>query len=196
MPKKILAFDDETSGIGEKFGLQQLAGIIYVDSKKVDQFNFRIKLLPEDLIDKKAIEVHGLDPEEGEEPRKVLRDFLNICYKYVDQYDKNDKFTPLGYNCHFDLDHTNIWLNKLGFKYFGGIQNWNALDPLPVLKILRYLGVIDLADLKLGTICNYFEIPIKAHDALSDIEATVKLMSIIMKEFKTIKWESCRKEKD
>lgn len=48
---------------------------------------------------------------------------------------------------------------------------------------LKHLGFIDTVDDKLKTVCEYFNIPIDAHNALSDIEATKNLYELISDRF-------------
>ena len=181
MPRKILAFDLESSGIGREYGLQQFAGIIYINGKKTDELKLDIKIFENDKIDQKAIDVHGLDPKFGIPPESAYKQIIDFFSKYVAKYDKNDKFTPLAFNGVFDLDHLNYFFEKNNDKYFGSWQNWNLIDPLPYFRVMRYLRLIDLPNLKLKDLCEHYGIELKAHDALSDIQATVKLARIFMK---------------
>ena len=68
------------------------------------------------------------------------------------------------------------------FSYLGNIK-----DPYPVLTYLKTLGKIEIENLKLVTVCDYFKIQIDAHDAMSDILATKKLIEILDEFFKELK---------
>ncbi len=185
MPRKILAFDSETSGIGEKYGLQQWSAVAYNNSKKIGSIDLKIKIFETDLIDPKALEVHGLDPTEGLEPREAHKQMVAWLGKFVDKFKKEDKFYPLAYNGGFDIDRTIEFCKKCDDPYFGSWQNFNVIDPLAYARLFRYLGFIDLPNLKLGTLCEYYGIPLKAHDAESDIEAAVKLAGMFIQAIKT-----------
>jgi len=187
MDKKIIAFDNETSGIGKKFGLQQFAGIIFINGKRMKTINIQIKIFKTDKIDKKALEVHGLDPTEGLEPMVAYVKIKEFLGEFVEKYNKNDKLTPLAQNGHFDIDSLCTFFNKCEDSFLGSLINLGGLiDPLPFFRMMRYLGKLNLPDLKLQTLCDHFGIKLKAHDALSDIEATVKLAGIVMNEMKNV----------
>ena len=49
-----------------------------------------------------------------------------------------------------------------------------------MLAMLEYKGLIELPGYKLANVCEYFGIPIKSHDAMSDIEATRILIQLML----------------
>lgn len=189
MSKKVLYFDVETTGTdSHKHDIVQLSGAVEVDGEIKEDFNFRIQPFDFDTIDPKAMEVTGLTIEDlrgYEKPLNVFPQFTHILEKYVDKYDRNDKFYPAGYNVRFDLDFVQQWFYKCGNKYgFGAWQNWKAMDPLPVLQFMDTQGMISLPNYKLSTVCDHFGIAINAHDALSDINATKAVIRRVSELFK------------
>jgi DNA polymerase III subunit epsilon len=179
--KKILYFDCETTGLdSEKHDIIQLAGII-VAGKEIKEFNFNIAPTNPDtsVISQEALDVNGYSIEQimGFTPaRDIYFELLSLFGEYIDKYDKNDKFTPAGYNVRFDVDFLKQFFLKNEDVYYGSWINYRMIDPLPVLYFLDFAGKISLENYKLSTVCEHFGIEIKAHDALSDIRATRELL--------------------
>lgn len=187
MKNKVLYFDVETTGRNAwKNDITQIAGIIEVDGEVVHEFNIKCQPRNWETIDDQALEVTGVS-------RQQLRTFptadeafseleLIIAGKNnpwaVDRYDKNDKFTPAGYNVGFDLDFLQQFFKKSGETYgIGWFINWKSIDGLAISRFLEYSGQLtSIQDHKLGTLCDHFNIHIDAHDALSDIRATRELL--------------------
>ncbi len=184
MNKKILHFDVETTGVDAvKNDVIQFAAIIEVEGSVVEEFEIKMQPHSYDNISPKAIETHGITIEKMkrfEDPCVAWAKITALFGRHIDKYNKSDKFFPAGYNCHFDLDFVNQLSKKCGDKYFGSWMNWRFLDPLPMLYIKFFQGEIDLPDYKLETVCKYYDIDIKAHDALSDIRATREVLKILM----------------
>lgn len=181
MPRKILYFDCETTGLDHiKNDIIQLACIIHIDGKEVDRADFKICPFSFDNISQKAVETHGFtiaDLHKFPEPKKVYKDLIYLFSKYIDRYNKQDKFYPAGYNVKFDLEFLNSFFKKCGDGYGSGTwQNWRAIDPLPFIYAANFADCLYLKNYQLATVCEHFGIKIKAHDALSDVEATIQLI--------------------
>lgn len=190
---KNLYFDTETTGLDAAAnGLIQLAMIIEIDGVVVEEVNLKLKPHPTDLINDEALAVNGITREmlENEEGRLSCREgyleLIKILSKYVSQYDRADKFTPIGYNVSFDMEVLRQFFLKNGDKYFGSWMWWNAADPLQLLRFLKYARKVDLPDFKLSSVCAHFGIPIDAHDALSDIKATRDLAILLRDKYKDL----------
>jgi DNA polymerase-3 subunit epsilon len=187
--KKVLWFDCETTGLDPvKNDIIQLAGIIEIDGKEVDEFDFKCQPFSYDNItlDALAKNKFSLEDIKGfEMPLKVKIDFVNIIGKYCDKFDKNDKFYPAGYEVSFDINFISQWFQKCGDKFFGSwIDRRRPLDPRYLLSIMDYQGIISLPDYKLETVANHFGIAINAHDAFSDIQATRYIFKKVIEELK------------
>lgn len=177
---KILYFDTETTGLNcEKHAMIQLAGILEVDGREVERFNYKIKPFLQDEIDPSALKIHGLNVEtiqQFEEPGKVYNQFVEMLCRHIDKYNSKDKFYPAGYNVRFDLDFLASFFRKNGDVYFGSFCNWKAIDALPILHFFDHMEYVKYENYKLETVCQKMNIQIQAHDALSDIEATRELL--------------------
>lgn len=191
MMNKIIFIDTETGGVNaEKSALIQLSGIIEVDGAEKEKFNFYIKPFENSEVNEKALEVQGRTLEElGTEKyineSIIYKKFLEILDKYIDKYDKNDKFIVAGYNVKFDIDILKALFERNNNKFLFSYFNSSMLDPLYSVRLLQVAGVLPvLENNKLETWCKYFNIELKAHDSLQDITATKKLIEKLVELIK------------
>ena len=188
---KIIFIDTETGGVNaEKSALIQLSGIIEVDGTEKEKFNFYIKPFENSEVNEKALEVQGRTLEELETEKYIdesiiYKKFLEILDKYIDKYDKNDKFIVAGYNVKFDIDILKAFFERNNNKFLFSYFNSSMLDPLYSVRLLQVAGMLPvLENNKLETWCKYFNIELKAHDSLQDITATKKLIEKLVELIK------------
>ncbi len=184
MDKKILWFDTETTGLDENIhGIIQLGYVIEINKEVVEEKNFLIKPPKGTKVDKEALAINKMSLEKIRtfpEGREVYNQIQESWGKHCDKFTKEDKFYPAGYNVDFDLRFMVEFFKQNDDKYFGSWCNWKRIDPLPLLYLLEYKGVLKLENYKLTTVCDYFNIPLTAHDALSDIKATRELFKVLI----------------
>ena len=180
---KIIFIDTETGGVNpEKSALIQLSGIIRIDKKDVEKFNFYIKPFENSEVNEKALEVQGrtldeLKTEKYIEEKEVYKQFINLLDKYIAKYDKTDKFIVAGYNVRFDVDILKALFQRHGNNFLFSYLDSSMLDPLYSIRLLQIAGILPvLENNKLETWCKHFGIELKAHDSLEDIVATKKLI--------------------
>ena len=180
---KIIFIDTETGGVNpEKAALIQLSGIIRIDKKDVEKFDFYIKPFENSEVTEKALEVQGRTLEELKtdkyvEEKEVYKQFINLLDKYIDKYDRTDKFIVAGYNVRFDVDILKAFFQRHGNNFLFSYLDSSMLDPLYSIRLLQIAEVLPvLENNKLETWCKHFGIELKAHDSLEDIEATKKLI--------------------
>jgi len=188
---KIIFIDTETGGVNaEKSALIQLSGIIEVDGTEKEKFNFYIKPFENSEVNEKALEVQGrtleeLGTEKYIDESIIYKKFLEILDKYIDKYDKNDKFIVAGYNVKFDIDILKALFERNNNKFLFSYFNSSMLDPLYSVRLLQVAGMLPvLENNKLETWCKYFNIELKAHDSLQDITATKKLIEKLVELIK------------
>lgn len=191
MMNKIIFIDTETGGVNaEKSALIQLSGIIEVDGTEKEKFNFYIKPFENSEVNEKALEVQGrileeLGTEKYIDESIIYKKFLEILDKYIDKYDKNDKFIVAGYNVKFDIDILKALFERNNNKFLFSYFNSSMLDPLYSVRLLQVAGMLPvLENNKLETWCKYFNIELKAHDSLQDITATKKLIEKLVELIK------------
>ena len=180
---KIIFIDTETGGVNpEKAALIQLSGIIRIDKKDVEKFNFYIKPFENSEVTEKALEVQGRTLEELKtdkyvEEKEVYKQFIKLLDKYIDKYDRTDKFIVAGYNVRFDVDILKAFFQRHGNNFLFSYLDSSMLDPLYSIRLLQIAEVLPvLENNKLETWCKHFGIELKTHDSLEDIEATKKLI--------------------
>ena len=180
---KIIFIDTETGGVNpEKAALIQLSGIIRIDKKDVEKFNFYIKPFENSEVNEKALEVQGrtldeLKAEKYIEEKEVYKQFINLLDKYIDKYDRTDKFIVAGYNVRFDVDILKAFFQRHGNNFLFSYLDSSMLDPLYSIRLLQIAEVLPvLENNKLETWCKHFGIELKTHDSLEDIVATKKLI--------------------
>ncbi len=187
---KYLFVDTETTGFNPSIHtVHQVAGIISIDGKEVDEFNFEMRPHPDKQIEEKALAVSGLkisdvisrDLTSGQ----ACTEFRLILEQHVDKYNKADKFILVAYNASFDASFLNAWFKSHGNDFFFGLVHGGAyLDPLQLALFLEIKEKkrIFLPNRKLETVASTLGIKLdNAHDALADIRATKQVLSELWK---------------
>ncbi len=176
---KLFYIDVETTGTNpKKHGLIQIAGIIEIDGREEERINLLVSPFEGDVIEDEALEVIGKDEKvlwSYEKPKIIYDRLIGYMEKYVDRYDRTDKFHFIGYNSRFDDSFIRSWFRKLDDVYYGSWFYWPAID----VSNLAAVSLIDqrsaMPNFKLMTVADYLGIdvdPDKAHDALYDVEIT------------------------
>lgn len=174
--RKIFFFDVETTGLDpKKQDIIQLAYIIEINGEIKEQGSFRCQPFNYDTIEKSALGVNKITVEElktFKTPQQAYRELKNVLLKYVDPYNKKDKFSPAGYNVRFDVDFLKEFFFKNGDKYYGALFDYHVLDVFTLAYVLEFKGHLNLDSFKLINVAKSFDIDFVAHDALADIETT------------------------
>lgn len=184
---KVCYFDTETTGIDpEAQDVLQFAYIIEIDGEVKREGSMFMQPFVYETISPEALAVNNLTVEQiktYDRPEVVHKVMLKLFGEFIDKFDRSDKFYPAGYNVNFDMDFLKNFFLKNHDNYFGSWFNWHRIDPLPLLYFLEYDGKISLKDYKLQTVCDYYEIEIAAHEALSDIKATRQLIKLLQAKY-------------
>jgi len=184
LSEKVFWFDVETTGlIPKKHDIVQLGYIIEINHNIVEEGKFLAQPFNYDTIEKSALECNKLTIETIKtfpEPKKVHLQILALLDKYIDKYNKQDKFIAAGYNVDFDIQMFNEFFKKNNHLYFWSYFDYHKLDPITFIFMLEYKGLISLENHRLANVCKYFGININAHDALEDIKATRELVYKLM----------------
>lgn len=176
---KRIWIDTETTGTDpDKHDIWQLAGIIETDTEE-QEFDFKMKPINMESVDKEALEVGGVTMEQlagFPDARMVLTDFSMLLSRYVSPYNRQDKFTIYGFNVRFDEDMLRAWWRKCGNKFYGSYFWWPSVD----VAQLAHVHLMDnekrhvMPNFKLGTVATVMGIAIedRLHDAMTDIRLT------------------------
>ena len=172
-----LWLDGETTGLDSlKNDIIQLACIPVVGG--VEQsitFNQYCQPINWNEIDDAALAVNGLKRSQlpGFQKAEAM---VNNLVLFAKQFDC--KFIIAGYNVGFDKDFLAALFKKVGREGdFLELFTGDIRDTMKRAKKLK--AQLPTPNIKLATLANHFGIPINAHDALSDIQATIKVDKIL-----------------
>ncbi|MFA5652107.1 MAG: 3'-5' exonuclease [Candidatus Paceibacterota bacterium] len=184
---KLLFFDLETAGLSPtENGIHQISGCIEIDGVEKECFDFKVAPNPSLKISDEALRVSNKTREEvvAYPPMDVVyKQFITLLSKYVDKFDKKDKFFLVGYNnASFDNQFLREWFSQNGDKYYGSWFWPNTLD-VYILATQKFLNKrCELIDFKLKTVSKCAGIEVdesRLHDAIYDIELTRNLYKIV-----------------
>ena len=185
---KVLFFDLETTGtLVNKHGIHQLSGMIVVDGEVKEKFDFKVQPNPKAEILQEALDVAGVTKEQimayppmGE----IYKQFVDLLSKYVDRYNKKDKFFLAGYNiASFDNSFLRAWFIQNGDKYFGSWFWSNCFDVMVLAAPYLSEKRAEMENFKQGTVAKALGINVddsKLHDALYDIEICKQICDIVL----------------
>ena len=171
-----LFIDLETAGLDYKRnGIVDISYIIedeHKDYAEVARGTIKINPLYKTSISKRAMEINGYTIEQVKQ-----FDLLDVGIKtlhkiLVSSIPDGDKYNVVAYNQDFDKNFLIEAYNLILPRAFGKIMSYKWICPYQVIIWKSHLGLIDLPDHKLQTVCNVLGIPIEAHKSDSDIEAT------------------------
>jgi len=194
--QKLVFIDVETTGTDpERHGLTQVSGCIQIDDEVKESFDFYLRPFPQDQIEDAALEVTGIDRrqllppdhpdhlavpgQEFADPREIYARLQVMLGKYVNQYDKTDKFQFVGYNAHsFDMPFMRKFWEKNGDRYFGSWFWYPCLDVMLVWAQILQTARPELVNFKLATVARHCGIEVddtRLHDSQYDIDLTRQL---------------------
>nr|DAF67696.1 MAG TPA: DNA polymerase III subunit alpha [Caudoviricetes sp.] len=184
---KVLFFDLETTGTYPgKHGIHQMSGEVVIDGEIKEKFDFKVRPNPKAEILDEALAVAGVTREQimSYPPmEEVFPQFVAILDKYVDRFDKKDKFFLAGYNiASFDNQFLRGWFLQNGDKYFGSWFWSNCLDVMVLATPYLAARRAEMENFKQGTVAKYLGIQVddtKLHDALYDIEICKAIYDIV-----------------
>lgn len=187
---KLFFFDLETTGANPaKHGIHQISGEIIINDTVKEFFNYNVKPNPKAIIENEALAIANVTREElldytpmGE----VHKDLVNMLSKYVDRYNKYDKFHLVGFNnASFDNNFFRGFFLQNNDNYFG---SWFWSDTIDVMCLASYHLRKErhkLNNFQLSTVAEYLGIKVeedKLHDAYYDIYLTKEIYKIVTKK--------------
>ena len=170
---KTLFFDVETSGTDDKKnGILQLVGEVELDEVVKESFDYKMKVFPGQIIEDGELEANGFTYEQIEgfdDPFKCFLKFTKMLNKYVDRFERTDRFTLVGYNSRFDDGFLREWFLNCHEKYYGAYFYWPAIDVSNIVAVKYRKVRSQFLNFKLMTVAKTLKIEVdesKAHDAV------------------------------
>ena len=168
--------------------LLQLSAAIEIEWQVVEKLDYYIKPYPTDpLITKEATDKHGITAEiiqknEGnkfKDPHLVFTDLKEKLAKYVDPYNKQDKFFMVGYNI---ISYDDVVLRKFFGKnndsYYGSWFWYPPIDMMAICADVLLSKRMEMPNFQLATVAQYMGIKIEEnqlHNAMYDVKITREL---------------------
>jgi len=181
---KLFFYDLETTGLNFKTNaIHQISGMIVVDGEVRERFEFKVQPHFGAVIDDAALVVSNRTKEEilAYPPiKQVYAKLFALFTKYVDRFDRFDKYVLAGYNnLSFDNHFFREFVTKhCDDKYYGSYFWSNSIDVFALasdhLKDERH----KMSDFKLRSVAKQLGIEVdesKLHDAQYDIELTYQI---------------------
>lgn len=154
----------------------QIAGLIEINDEIVEKFDLFCAPHKDAVIDPVALEINKRTLQEIQSfppLSQAIVKLKNVLGKYVSRYDKNDKFVAAGYNVGFDREMLYSAFKNIGDNYGFGCWCFSVARDVCTLVSDAIIELdLRLPNYQLGTVCSYYGIPIEAHNALGDIQAT------------------------
>lgn len=184
---KILFYDLETTGVyPHQNGIHQIAGIVTVEGKVIEEFDIKLKPHPKCKIEKQALDVAGITQADLDSYQPMEDGYLkliNILDTYVDRFNKRDKMHLCGYNNRaFDDRFIRRFFEYNRNKFFGAYFWSDSMDMLALMSYTLRKKRHLMENFKLGTVCNFVGIPFneeEAHDGLYDTRKTMELFNFM-----------------
>lgn len=186
---KLVFFDLETTGTNPgKHGIHQISGQIVIDGVIKETFDFHVQPNPKALIEDEALKVGNVTREQilAYPPmQQVYQEFVSMLGKYVDKFNKKDKFFLVGYNnAAFDNQFLRGFFLQNGDVYFGSWFWANSIDVMVLASAYLATRRPDMENFKLSTVARTLGVDVQnesLHDAMYDIELTKAVFDIITK---------------
>lgn len=188
---KLFFYDLETTGTNPgRHGIHQISGEIVIDGKSVETFDFKVQPNPKAQIEDAALAVGGVTREQimaYPSMGQVYTQLVTMLAKYVNKYDKTDKFHLVGYNNRgFDDNFFRGFFLQNGDNFFGSWFWADSIDVLVLASTFLADRRADLPNFKLATVADFLGIDTtagKLHDASFDIFVTKAVFDFIMSKF-------------
>lgn len=184
--KDIVSGKETTGTLVNKHGIHQISGMIVIDGEVKETFDFKVQPNPKAEIVQEALDVAGVTKEQilsYPAMGYVYGQFTAILNKYVDKYNKQDKFFLAGYNnASFDNQFLRAWFLQNGDKYFGSYFWSNSIDVMVLATPYLASQRSQMENFKQGTVAKALGIEIdesRLHDALYDIQVCKSIYDIV-----------------
>lgn len=188
---KLFFFDLETTGTKYwKNGIHQISGEIVVDGESMEKFNFKVCPNPKSEIEEEALKVCNVTREQimsYPSMQEVYTEFVAMLSKYVDKYNREDKFFLVGYNnSSFDNYFLKAFFVQNGDNFF---YSWFWVNSIDVMVLASHYLMEKrhlMKDFKLETVARTLNISLDA-EKLHDAEYDILLTKMVYEKINSLK---------
>ena len=186
---KRVFIDVETTGTDPKIhAIHQVSGCIEIDGVIKEYFDYNVRPFDGAVIDPMALEVGNVTFEQVMQYKYSDEEAYCMLYrifkKYVNPFNKKDKFSFVGYNAHFDKQFMyELWTRNSDSYFFSMVWS-NHLDVMVLASEALEEIRPTMVDFKLMTVARELGIEIdesKLHNSLYDIEITYEMFQRLRK---------------
>jgi DNA polymerase-3 subunit epsilon len=185
---KIFVYDLETTGVKYwKNGIHQISGMVVIDGEVKETINLKVQPNPTAVIEPEALAVGNVTEEDfkGYMPFQAgYVELVKVLSKYVDKFNKKDKFFLCGYNnASFDNDFLRALFVQNNDNYFGSWFWANSIDVMVLATVHLMANRKKMENFKLKTVAQEMGIEVdesKLHDAKYDLELTYQIYQKIV----------------
>lgn len=185
---KLLFFDLETTGTNPgKNGIHQISGEVVIDGKTMERFDFKVQPNPKCVIEDQALAVANVAREQvmAYPPMfEVYKQVVAMLGKYVDKFDKKDKFFLVGFNnASFDNQFLRGFFMQNGDQYFGSWFWSNSIDVMVLASAHLATRRHEMENFKLATVAKFLGVNVNdasLHNAEYDIFLTKAIYDIVI----------------
>jgi len=180
------AFDVETTGLKPGYHeIIQLAAIILDDDlNELGRGQFRVQAKHWDRMEKEAMMTTGINPATWTATHSTPEESIDKMYNFVvSNTTSYNNITLLAHNIEFDMSHLQSFLKENDRPF--NFKPQNKLDTMQMARVWSMVNGINIKYYSLSFLCEFFEIELNnAHDAMADIDATVKIAKYIVDDLK------------
>lgn len=185
--EKLFIYDVETTGVQHwRNSIHQLSCLIIINGEVKEELDFKVRPHEKAIIEPEAIAISNVTQEQimaYPTQWEVYQKLLAVLGKYVNKFDKKDKFHLAGFNnAPFDNQFFRAFFAQNNDKYFG---SWFWADTIDLMclasNFLRHRRH-EMENFKLMTVAKHLGIEVdeeKLHDAIYDLKLTYQILNII-----------------
>lgn len=182
--KKLLFLDVETTGLNSyNCAIVQIYGIVRINGVIKEEFEIRMRPHRGAKID---VNSNFNRNKKVVSPERGLEILISKLEKYVDPYNRRDKFFIVAYNARYDTDFIRAWFTRNDNQWFGSYFWHPSMDVMHMALEDMYKRNTrhEVDNMRLGTVAQYYGLRVtesSLHDAKYDTRLTKDLYNRIKK---------------